>query len=185
MPTSVFIRDLRKRYGETEAVNGVSLSIEQGEIFGLLGRNGAGKTTTVECLAGLREPDAGRIEVCGIDARRQPRAAKEYIGVALQRTALQDQITPREALRLFGSFYRQRTEPAELLSRFALLDKADARFATLSGGQRQRLALALALVNKPRVVLFDEPTAGLDPQARRELHRSIARIKEEGYTVCC
>lgn len=183
MPAKVVVRDLQKSYGSVAAVRGASFSIEAGEIFGLLGPNGAGKTTTLECLIGLREPDAGDIEVCGLDARAQPRAVKQKIGVALQSTALQDQITPREALRLFGAFYQERAEPAALLERFALTDKADARFDSLSGGQRQRLALALAFVNRPELVLLDEPTSGLDPQSRHELHGEIARMRDEGYTV--
>jgi len=183
MSAHVVVRDLRKSYAGVEAVRGVSFSIEAGEIFGLLGPNGAGKTTTVECLIGLREPDAGELEVCGLDARRHPHEVKQHIGVALQSTSLQDKITPREALRLFGAFYRERVPAGELLERFALTEKADARFETLSGGQRQRLALALAFVNRPKLVLLDEPTTGLDPQSRRELHAAIARMKHDGYTV--
>jgi ABC-2 type transport system ATP-binding protein len=183
MPAHVSVRDLRKSYEGKEAVRGVSFEIQPGEIFGLLGPNGAGKTSTVECLIGLREPDAGELEVCGLDARRRARDVKQKIGVALQSTSLQDKITPREALRLFGSFYRQREEPQTLLERFALTEKADARFDTLSGGQRQRLALALAFVNRPELVFLDEPTTGLDPQSRRELHASIAQMKRDGYTV--
>jgi ABC-2 type transport system ATP-binding protein len=183
MSAHVVVRDLRKSYAGVEAVRGVSFNIEAGEIFGLLGPNGAGKTTTVECLIGLREPDAGELEVCGFDARRHPREVKQMIGVALQSTSLQDKITPREALRLFGSFYSERVPPGELLERFALTEKADARFETLSGGQRQRLAIALAFVNRPKLVLLDEPTTGLDPQSRRELHAAIAQMKHDGYTV--
>jgi ABC-2 type transport system ATP-binding protein len=183
MPAHVNVRDLRKSYEGVEAVRGVSFEIQAGEIFGLLGPNGAGKTTTVECIVGLREPDAGELEVCGIDARRRPGDVKQRIGVALQSTSLQDKITPREALKLFGAFYRERAEPETLLERFALTEKADARVETLSGGQRQRLALALAFVNRPELVFLDEPTTGLDPQARRELHASIARMKQDGYTV--
>jgi ABC-2 type transport system ATP-binding protein len=183
MAAKVVVRDLRKRYGEIEAARGVSFEIQEGEIFGLLGPNGSGKTTTVECVIGLREPDAGDIEVCGIDARRRPDEVKQKIGAALQTTALQDKITPREALTLFGSFYRDRAEPQQMLDRFALTSKADAPFDTLSGGQRQRLALALAFVNKPELVFLDEPTTGLDPQSRRELHADVAKMKEEGHTV--
>ncbi len=183
MAPKVNVRDLSKRYGSVEAVRSVSFEVQAGEIFGLLGPNGAGKTTTIECLLGLREPDAGLLEVCGFDARRQSRAAKQKLGAALQSTALQDKITPREALALFASFYRQPALPAALLERFALADKADARFETLSGGQRQRLALALAFVNHPEVVLLDEPTTGLDPQSRRDLHVAIRRMKEDGCTV--
>ena len=183
MPAKVIVRNLSKRYGGVEAVRGVSFEIEAGEIFGLLGPNGAGKTTTLECLVGLREADAGELKVCGLDARKHPQEVKQRIGVALQSTALQDKITPREALKLFGSFYRERAEPAALLARFALTEKADARFDTLSGGQRQRLALALAFVNKPELVLLDEPTTGLDPGARRELHAEILQMKRDGHTV--
>ena len=183
MAPKLTVRDLRKAYGRVEAVRGVSFEVQDREILGLLGPNGAGKTTTIECLIGLREPDAGEIEVCGFDARRQAREVKQRIGAALQTTALQDKITPREALALFGSFYSRRAAPAELLERFALVDKADATFDALSDGQRQRLALALAFVNRPEIVFLDEPTAGLDPQARRELHGEIARTRADGHTV--
>jgi ABC-2 type transport system ATP-binding protein len=183
MGVKVSVRDLRKRYRDVAAADGVSFEIADGEIFGLLGPNGAGKTTTVECTIGMREPDAGEVVICGLDARRDPKAVRQRIGAALQTTALQDKITPREALRLFGSFYRQRASPEELLERFALAGKGDAAFDTLSGGQRQRLALALAFVNRPELVFLDEPTSGLDAHARRELHGEIARMKQEGHTV--
>ncbi len=183
MPAKVVVRDLRKRYGTVPAADGVSFEIQEGEVFGLLGPNGAGKTTTLECIIGLRDADEGTIEVCGIDARQRPREVKQRIGAALQTTSLQDKITPREALELFGSFYGQRAAPQELLDRFALSDKADAAFDSLSGGQRQRLALALAFVNKPDLVFLDEPTAGLDPHARRELHDEIGRMKRDGHTL--
>ena len=183
MPPKVVVCDLRKRYDAVEAVRGVSFEIQDGEIFGLIGPNGAGKTTTVECVIGLREPDAGTIEICGIDAAKQPREVRQRIGAALQSTALQDKITPREALALFGSFYRTRRSPDELIDRFGLAEKADAPFDTLSGGQRQRLALALAFVNRPELVLLDEPTTGLDARSRRELHGEILRMKEDGHTV--
>jgi ABC-2 type transport system ATP-binding protein len=183
MPAKVIVRDLQKRYGSVEAARGVSFEIHDGEIFGLLGPNGAGKTTTIECVIGLRDPDAGQIDVCGIDARQQPREVKQRIGASLQSTALQDKITPREALELFGSFYRKPLDPVALLERFSLAEKADVAFDTLSGGQRQRLALALAFVNDPELIFLDEPTAGLDPQSRRELHAEIARMKQDGHTV--
>ena len=183
MSAQVVVRDLEKRYGDVHAARGVSFEIDDGEIFGLIGPNGAGKTTTLECVIGLREPDAGRIEICGIDARRRPREVKQKIGAALQTTALQPRITPREALRLFGSFYRVCAEPEPLLARFALTDKADAAFDTLSSGQRQRLALALAFVNTPELVFLDEPTAGLDAQTRRDLRGQIAAMKDQGQTV--
>ena len=183
MPAKVSIRDLRKSYGGVEAVRGVTFEIQDGEIFGMLGPNGAGKTSTLECVIGLREPDGGEIDVCGIDARKHPQEVKQRIGAALQTTSLQDKITAREALQLFGSFYRHRVPAADLLKRFSLEEKADAPFDTLSGGQKQRLALALAFVNNPELVFRDEPTTGLDPQSRRELHGEIAQMKREGHTV--
>jgi ABC-2 type transport system ATP-binding protein len=183
MAAKVIVRDLKKRYDGVEAARGVTFEIQDGEIFGLLGPNGAGKTTTLECVIGLREPDAGHIEVCGIDARQRPRDVKQRIGAALQTTSLQDKITPREALTLFASFYARRTPAGELLDRFGLADKADASFDSLSGGQRQRLALALAFVNRPELVFLDEPTSALDAQSRRDLHREILRMKEDGHTV--
>lgn len=183
MSARVLVQDLRKRYGAVEAVRGVSFEIQDGEIFGLLGPNGAGKTTTIECVIGLIEPDEGRIEVCGIDARTHPREVRERIGAALQTTALQDRITPREAIELFGAFYRRPVPAATLLDRFSLTEKSDVAVDTLSGGQKQRLALALAFVNAPELVFLDEPTAGLDPASRRELHAEILRMKEDGHTV--
>ena len=183
MSAKVIVRDLEKSYGGVPAARGVSFQINDGEIFGLIGPNGAGKTTTLECVIGLREPDAGYVEVCGIDARQRPREVKQRIGAALQTTALQDKITPREALALFASFYREKAPPAELIERFGLRDKADAPFDSLSGGQRQRLALALAFVNRPELVFLDEPTANLDAQSRRELHAEIMKMKQDGHTV--
>lgn len=183
MSAKVVVRDLRKNYGDLEAARGVSFEVLEGEIFGLLGPNGAGKTTTIECVIGLREPDRGEVRICGVDARLSPREVKQKIGAALQSTALPEKITPHEALGLFGSFYRNPADPRALLERFSLAQKAHAPFDTLSGGQRQRLALALAFVNNPEVVFLDEPTAGLDPQARRGLHLEIAQMKRDGHTV--
>jgi ABC-2 type transport system ATP-binding protein len=183
METKVRVTGLRKRYGANEALRGVDFTLQAGEIFGLLGPNGAGKTTTLECVLGLREPDAGSVEICGLDARRFPREVKRKLGAALQSTALQDKITPREALDLFGAFYSEPEPTLRLLERFDLVAKADAAFETLSGGQRQRLALALAFVHRPEVVILDEPSTGLDPQARHELHAEIRRMKHDGYTV--
>ena len=178
MPSKVVVRDLHKSYGANHAADGVSFDVRDGEIFGLLGPNGAGKTTTVECVIGLREPDEGAIEICGIDARRRPREVKQKIGAALQTTALQDKITPREALGLFGTFYRRSRSAAELLDRFALADKADAPFDTLSGGQRQRLALALAFVNEPELRVPRRadrgPRSPLAPRAPRR-DRAVER----------
>jgi ABC-2 type transport system ATP-binding protein len=183
MTSKVLVRNLSKRYGAVEAARDVSFEVGDGEIFGLLGPNGAGKTTTIECVIGLRQPDGGTVEICGIDARRRPRDVKQKIGAALQSTSLQDKITPREALALFAALYADAAEPQQLLERFSLTERADSPFDTLSGGQKQRLALALAFVNKPDLVFLDEPTAGLDPQSRRELHGEIARMKQDGHTV--
>jgi ABC-2 type transport system ATP-binding protein len=183
MPAKVVVRNLSKNYGKIAALRDLNLEIGTGEIFGLLGTNGAGKTTAVECLVGLRTVDAGEIAIDGIDLRHQSAEAKQRIGVVLQSTALPDQITPTEALDLFGSLYRQRINPLVLLERFGLTSEAHKRFASLSGGQRQRLALALAFVNKPDLVVLDEPTTGLDAHARRELHEAILRLKDEGHTV--
>jgi len=183
MAGGVIVHNLVKRYGPVEAVRGVGFDVHAGEIFGLLGPNGAGKTTTVECVIGLRRPDQGTIEIDGIDALAQPDRTKQRIGAQLQATALQDKITPREALRLFGSFYDRRADVRSLIDRFALSEKADAPFESLSGGQRQRLALALAFVNDPAVLFLDEPTSGLDPQSRRELHESIRQMRAEGRAI--
>jgi ABC-2 type transport system ATP-binding protein len=180
---SLVVHDLRKRYGAVEAVRGVSFEVKAGEIFGLIGPNGAGKTTTIECVIGLREPDEGTVEVCGIDARAHGRSVRERIGVALQTSTVQDKITPREALALYGSFYARHLEPSALIERFSLGAKSDAAFDSLSGGQKQRLALALAFVNDPDLILLDEPTSGLDAQSRRELHDQILGMRRDGRAV--
>lgn len=181
--STVRVRDLARRYGAVEALRGVSFEVASGEIYGLLGRNGAGKTTALECVLGLRRPDRGTIEIGGIDALALPGRVKPLVGAQLQAATLQDKITPRQALRLFAAFYTEPANVGELLGRFALAEKADAPFDSLSGGQRQRLFLALAFVNRPRVVVLDEPTAGLDPQARRELHGAIEGLRADGVTV--
>lgn len=180
---AVSVADLWKRYGDTEAVCGVSFEVEAGQIFGLLGPNGAGKTTTLECILGLRQPDGGSIQINGLDLRTHATQAKLLVGAQLQAATLQDKITPREALDLFGSFYAQSFASDELLGRFDLEAKADVPFATLSGGQRQRLFLALALINRPNLLVLDEPTAGLDPQARHTLRTLIREMRTEGRAV--
>jgi ABC-2 type transport system ATP-binding protein len=180
---AIRVRGLQKRYGTTVAVSDVSFEVAAGEIFGLLGPNGAGKTTTIECLLGLRVPDAGLLEVDGIDVQEAPAAARQRIGAALQSTALPEKMTPREALTLFGAFYPRRIPAVALLQRFTLTDKADAAFDRLSGGQQQRLALALAFVNDPKVVVLDEPTAGLDVRARREFQDLVRAVRGTGVTV--
>lgn len=179
----VVVRNLSKAFGRVQAVSGVGFEIHAGEVLGLLGPNGAGKTATLESATGLVRPDEGSITICGIDARRRPREARQRIGVTLQSTGLQDKITPREALCVYGSLYRAARDPQALLDRFGLQDKAHAAFETLSGGQKQRLALALAFLNDPQVLFLDEPTAGLDPPSRRGLHDEIRQMKREGRSV--
>ena len=184
MPTSILqVENLMKRYGDVEAVRGVSFNVEQGEVFGLLGPNGAGKTTTVEILEGLRTPDSGRVSVCGLDPQRSASELKHEIGAALQSTSLPDKLRVIEALRLFASFYRRRRDPEELLKRFGLEEKREAFYSQLSGGQKQRLALAMALVNDPQVLFFDEPTSGLDPQVRREIYDIIEELRRDKKTI--
>jgi len=177
------VENLTKRYGAVEAVRGVSFEVEEGEVFGLLGPNGAGKTTTVEILEGLRNADGGRVSVCGLDPERAGHSYKEEIGAVLQSTALPDKMRVWEALSLFSSFYKKRRNLNDLLRRFGLEEKRQAFYAQLSGGQKQRLALALALVNEPKVVFLDEPTAGLDAQVRREIYTIIEELRGEKKTV--
>jgi ABC-2 type transport system ATP-binding protein len=174
---------LVKRYGAQAAVDGVSFAVEQGEIFGILGPNGAGKTTAVECVEGLRRPDAGTVRVLGLDPRADGPELRQQIGVQLQEASLPDQIKVWEALELYASFYRDPRDWRELLGEWGLADKRDAKFAKLSGGQKQRLFIALALVGNPRVAFLDELTAGLDPHARRATWELIKKIRAAGVTV--
>lgn len=177
------VENLEKRYEDVHAVRGVSFSVEEGEVFGLLGPNGAGKTSTIEVLEGLRVPDGGRVSVCGFDPQKNPNELKHEIGAALQSTSLPDKIRVIEALRLFASFYHRKRKPEELLRRFGLEEKRNAFYNQLSGGQKQRLALAIALVNDPKVLFLDEPTAGLDPQVRREIYDIVEELKRERKTI--
>jgi len=180
MIPALAVHGLERRYGAVKAVDGISFEVAAGEVFGLLGPNGAGKTTTLECILGLVRPDAGCIEIEGdADVAR----ARAKIGAVLQATGLPDKITPREALTVFGAFYSAPPGAQSLLERFGLAEKADAAFDALSGGQKQRLALALAFAGNPRLLLLDEPTAGLDPQMRREVQDHIASMREEGRAV--
>ena len=177
------VENLVKRYGDVEAVRGVSFNVEEGEVFGLLGPNGAGKTSTVEIMEGLRTLDSGRVSVCGLDPQKNGQELKHQIGAALQSTALPDKLRVIEALRLFASFYRRHRNPEELLKRFGLEEKRNTFYSQLSGGQKQRLALAMALINDPKVLFFDEPTAGLDPQVRREIYDIIEELRREKKTI--
>ena len=182
-PASLVVRDLTKRYGAVEAVRGVSFAIAPGEIYGLLGPNGAGKTSIIETILGLRAPDSGSITLNGVDALAHPAQTRREIGAQLQFASLQDKLTPREALASFAAFYESAASVEELLGQFSLTDKAAASFDSLSGGQKQRLFLALAMVNRPKLLVLDEPTAGLDPKSRHELHESIRRLKADGRSV--
>ncbi len=174
---------LQKHFGGVHAVRGLDLEVARGEVFGLLGPNGAGKTTSMEMLEGLVIPDAGQIRILGLDWRREGQAIRSRIGVQFQSTQLEDKIKVREALEMYASFYPKARDPGELLGLLQLEDKAEVYQSKLSGGQRQRLALGLALVNDPELVFLDEPTTGLDPQARQGLWEMVRRLKREGRTV--
>ena len=180
------IEGLRKSYGEVVAVDGVDLTVNRGEVFGILGPNGAGKTTTLEMIEGLRKPDAGEIEVAGYDAVREAEDLKRIIGVQLQSTALFDYLSVEETLGLFSDLYGTDGSPVriqQLLEIASLAKKAKARVDELSGGQQHRLSLILALINDPRVVFLDEPTTGLDPQARHNVWDLVRKIRDEKKTV--
>ena len=177
------VTNLRKTYGSTVAVDDVSFSVEEGEVFGILGPNGAGKTTTVECIEGLRRRDGGQIRVLGHDPDRDHADLTRVVGVQLQESGLQDRIRVREALDLFGTFYDDPVPAAELLDELQLADVAGTAYAKLSGGQKQRLSIALALIGRPRVAVLDELATGLDPVGRRDTWALVERIRERGVTV--
>ncbi|MEU0578182.1 ABC transporter ATP-binding protein [Streptomyces griseoincarnatus] len=177
------VTDLRKAYGGRPAVDGVSFSVEEGEIFGILGPNGAGKTTTVECVEGLRVPDSGRVRVAGLDPVADHDEVTRVLGAQLQQSELQPKLTVREALELYASFHRRPADWRPLAERLGLTEKLTTRFAKLSGGQKQRLFIALALIGNPRIVVLDELTTGLDPRARRDTWELIEDIRAGGVTV--
>jgi ABC-2 type transport system ATP-binding protein len=179
----IVVEGLRKHYGQVRAVDDVSFDVDQGEIFGLIGPNGAGKTTTLECVEGLRVPDAGHIRIFGLDPVRDAAALQPRVGVQLQEAHLQKRITVWEAVDLWASLYRQPVDGTRLLGQLGLQDKRHAWFMTLSGGQKQRLFIALALIHDPEVVFLDELTTGLDPQARRAIWELIRGIRARGKTV--
>ena len=179
----ISVRGLRKTYGKVEAIRGVDFEIQTGEVFGLLGPNGAGKTSTVEILEGLRPRTSGDVSVLGFDPDKQKEKLKDRIGVCLQATNLPDKMRVHEALELFASFYTRNVNPNELLRRLQLQEKHDAYYTTLSGGQKQRLALALALLNDPALLFLDEPTTGLDPQVRAEIHLLLEELRNEKRTI--
>ncbi len=181
--TVLDVRNLVKRYGNLLAVDGVSFSVRQQEIFGILGPNGAGKTSTLEMIETLRPIDAGEVLVNNIDVTKHPQAVKKIIGVQLQSSSFFDKLTLTELLELFGEMYGRRVDPLKLLSEVELEEKAKSQVTELSGGQKQRFSIAAALVNDPVVLFLDEPTTGLDPQSRRHLWGVIKRIRSEGKTI--
>ena len=177
------VHDLRKSYGDLKAVDGISFGVSAGEVFGILGPNGAGKTTTVEILEGMRAPDSGIAVVNGIDVQKDPRAVKKIIGIQLQSSAFFDRLSLMEILDVMASLYHRRIDALVLLRDVELDDRADALFKELSGGQKQRFSVASTLVNDPILLFLDEPTTGLDPQARRHMWELVQRFKSEGRTV--
>ncbi len=183
VPAVIAATGLRKTYGSTVAVDDVSFDVRRGEIFGLIGPNGAGKTTTMECVEGLRTPDAGTISVLGLDPIRDAYGLSDRIGVQLQEAQLQKRIKVWEAVDLWASLYSTPVDADQLLSQLGLVEKRNAWFMTLSGGQKQRLFIALSLINDPEVVFLDELTTGLDPQARRTIWDLVRGIRDRGKTV--
>ncbi|WP_405796397.1 ABC transporter ATP-binding protein [Streptomyces sp. NBC_01506] len=181
--TALEVRNLHKRYGRHVAVDDVSFSVDEGEIFGIIGPNGAGKTTTVESIAGLRTPDSGSISVLGFDPVKDRAQVRERLGVQLQESSFPDAIKVAEALELYSSFYRNPADWRELMQLLGLTEKRDTRYKALSGGQKQRLSIALALVGNPEVAILDELTTGLDPQARRDTWSLIERVRDTGVTI--
>lgn len=177
------VKDLKKRYGSLQAVDGISFYVERGEVFTLLGPNGAGKTTTVEILEGLKTADSGEIIMLGRNCKVVDRALKERLGVLLQETRYMDKIKVLEMAQMFASFYRKPLPPRDIIAKVALEEKMQAFVEDLSGGQRQRLAIGLSLINDPDIIFMDEPTTGLDPQARRNIWDLIEELKEENKTI--
>ena len=183
MEPAVQVENLVKRFGTFTAVDGVTFAVERGEVFGILGPNGAGKTTTLEIIESLQKPTEGRVSVLGLDVQSKASEVKARIGVQLQASAYYDYLNLTEILALLGSFYPDKAAPAILLEQVGLSDKAVSRVAELSGGQKQRFAVAASLVNNPELVVLDEPTTGLDPQARRNLWSLIKEVNQRGVTV--
>lgn len=177
------VRGLRKSYGSKTVLDGIDLSVTEGEILGILGPNGSGKTTAVECIGGLRQPDAGTIRVAGLDPSTNPPELRDLLGMQLQQCRLPGRMTAREALELYGAFYLDAQPADDLLERFDLTEQADQRFENLSGGQQQRLSVALALVGRPHVAFLDELTTGLDPGARRDIWSYLRQLRDEGTTM--
>ncbi len=182
-PPVVTVEHLVKKYGRRVAVNDVSFSIREGEIFGLIGPNGAGKTTTVESISGLRAPNSGSISVYGLSPQKDRNKMREFVGVQLQASALPPRLRVGEAVKLFASFYSNPQDPNELLESLGIKEVENSAFKNLSGGQKQRLSIALALVGNPKLAILDELTTGLDPEARHETWSLIERLRYRGVTV--
>lgn len=183
MSTMIVVRDLKKRYGDKQAVDGVSFSVKKGEIFGILGPNGAGKTTTLEMMETLRPIDSGSVEIDGIDVAKDPHKIKYLIGVQPQSPGFQDKTKLSEVIEMFAAAYGEKVDPMEFLRDVDLEEKADSYVEQLSGGQKQRLSITTALVHGPKVFFLDEPTTGLDPQARRHLWELIEKVRDKGISV--
>ncbi len=183
MPTVIEVKNLKKTYRDIHAVDDISFEVNEGEIFGMVGPNGAGKTTTIECIEGLRRADGGDVKLHGMDPYVNRPAVARKIGIQLQESALPPRLRVGEALELFSSFYERRANVEELLTRLGLTEKRTATYSKLSGGQKQRLFIALALVNQPEMVFFDELTTGLDPQARRSMWDLVRQVRDNGCTV--
>lgn len=177
------VKDLRKTYGDKDVVKGISFRVKKGEIFGILGPNGAGKTTTLEMIEALRPIDGGSVTLAGLDVKSEPWKVKEVIGIQLQSSNFYDKLSLVEQLTMFAGFYGAKVKPMELLADVELTDKAKAYVEHLSGGQKQRFSITSALVNNPKILFLDEPTTGLDPQARRHLWELIQKIRDKGITV--
>ncbi|WP_018131394.1 ABC transporter ATP-binding protein [Effusibacillus pohliae] len=183
MSVAIVIEDLHKRYKDNHAVRGVSFTVEKGEIFGIVGPNGAGKTTTIEIMEGLRKRDSGTVRILGLDPDRDAYELRQRIGVQFQSTSIQERMKVGEAIRLFASFYRQRGDVERIVETLGLKDRLHAQFKDLSGGWKQRVTLALATIHDPEIVFLDEPSTGLDPQARREMWDLIRQLRNQGKTI--
>ena len=179
----IVAKELRKQYEDITAVDGISFEVRRGEVFGMLGPNGAGKTTTIEILEGMRDADSGQAIINGINVKDDPTAVKAIIGIQLQQNAFFDNLKLAEIVDLYARLYKAKIDPVEILSRVGLENRKNARYAHLSGGQKQRLSIAVALVNDPVVLFLDEPTTGLDPQARRQVWALVNKISENGATI--
>ena len=179
----IIANDIRKKYEDIDAVNGISFQVRRGEIFGMLGPNGAGKTTTVEILEGMRNADSGEAVIDGINVKKDPTAVKSIIGVQLQQNAFFDNLKLSEIVGMYAQLFETKVDPIEVLSRVGLEGRKNSKYAQLSGGQKQRLSIAVALVNDPVILFLDEPTTGLDPQVRRQVWALVKKIRDDGATI--